>query len=208
MGDYRVTISMPCFGRPKRTVRAINAILNQTITDFEALIVGDGCPVFQNILDNKERLLQPAPSDVNVVLENLEKNYGGYGYYITNMNIQRAQGEYFLFMANDDIIEPNHLEHRLKYIEGSEYDFVYFNTRIRPDGGYVRKPVLDRHCIGHSELIIKTSFLKQMPPHRDKYEHDWDLVGAMIEHGAKSMYVDKSPTYTVMNFRHDEEEID
>jgi len=208
MGDYRITISMPCFGRPKRTVRGINSILEQTITDYEALIVGDGCPVFQNIIDNRERLLSPVSSGAKLVLENLPKNYGSYGYHITNMNIQRAEGEYFLFMANDDLIEPNHFEQRLKYIEDTEYDFVYFNTRIRPDGGYVRKPILERHCIGHSELIIKTSFLKSMPPHRDKYEHDWDLVGDMLSNGAKCRYIDKSPTYTVMSFRHDEEEID
>jgi glycosyltransferase involved in cell wall biosynthesis len=210
MGDYRITVSMPCYGRPQRTMRAIKCILNQTIPDYEALIVGDNCPNIQSILDNLENLPEIAvcPAESSVVIENLDTNYGGWGYHITNLNIQRAKGDYFLFMANDDIIEPNHFESRLKHIEGSEYDFVYFNTKVRPDGGYIRKSKLEISGIGHSELIIRTDFLKRMPPHQAVYGHDWHLIDAMMRMGAKYKYVDDEPTYTVMNFPHDQEEID
>lgn len=203
MGDCRITISMPCFGRPARTKRAIDCIVNQTISDYEALVVGDNCPNMQSIIDSG---FYAGISQLR--LENLSENYGGWGYHITNMNIQRANGDYFLFMANDDVIEPNHFESRLKHIEGTEYDFVYFNSNVRPDGGYVRKAKLEISGIGHSELIIKTEFLKRMPPHQAIYGHDWHLIDAMMRTGAKYKYVDDEPTYTVMNFPHDQEEID
>jgi len=209
MGDYRVTVSMPCYGRPLRTMRAIKCILNQTIPDFEALIIGDNCPHIKNILDNSESLAEiVSPIGSSVHIENLSQNFGFWGFQITNLNIQRAKGDYFLFMANDDIIEPNHFEERLKYIEGSEYDFVYFNTNVRADGGYVRKPKLEISQIGHSELIIKTEFLKKMPKHEPVYGHDWNLIEAMLRAGAKCRYVDSEPTYTVMSLLHDKEEID
>ena len=200
----RITLSMPCYGRPMRTKRAIDCIVNQTIYDYEAFVVGDNCHNIQEII------CSGAYSGINqICLENLDNNYGGWGYYITNLNIQRAQGYYFLFMANDDIIEPNHFENRLKHIEGTDYDFVYFNTMVRPDGGYIRKPKLEKSGIGHSELIIRTEFLKKMPPHRAVYGHDWHLIDAMMrEKGVKYKYVDDEPTYKVMNFSHDQEEID
>lgn len=203
MGDCRITVSMPCFGRPERTKRAIDCILDQTLTDYEALVVGDCCPNIQNIIDSG------VYQGINQLkLENLDKNYGFWGYHITNMNIQRAKGDYFLFMANDDIIEPNHFEERVKYIEGTDYDFCYYNTKVRPDGGYIRKPKLEISSIGHSELIIRTEFLKKMKPHDKIYGHDWALIQNMLHNCGKYRYVDLEPTYTVMNFAHDQEEID
>ena len=207
MGDYRVTVSMPCFARPIRTKRAIKCVLNQTIPDYEALIIGDNCPNIKSILDNKELLseLTTSPEGSSIIIENLSQNFGFWGYHITNLNIQRAKGDYFLFMANDDVIEPTHFEERLKHIEGSEYDFIYFNTKVRPDGFYVRKPSLEISRIGHSELIIKTEFLKKMPKHEGVYGHDWHLIDAMMKAGAKYRYVDSTPTYVVMNMPHDQE---
>ena len=55
---------------------------------------------------------------------------------------------------------------------------------------------------------IKTEFLKRMPPHQAIYGHDWHLIDSMMRTGAKYKYVDDEPTYTVMNFPHDQEEID
>lgn len=202
MGDCRITLSMPCFGRPIRTKRAIDCILNQTISDYEALVVGDGCPNIQNLIESGDYTFD------QLKLENLDRNYGGWGFHITNMNIQRAKGDYFLFMANDDIILPNHFEERLKYIEGTEYDFAFFNTKVRPDGGYIRNPELEVSKIGHSELIIRTDFLKKMPKHESNYGHDWILIDNMIRAGAKYRKVDSEPTYIVMNMPHDQESDD
>jgi glycosyltransferase involved in cell wall biosynthesis len=124
---------MPCYGRPIRTKRAINSIINQTEKSWEALIVGDNCPVIQELIDSKE-YNNHYPTESKFVLENLPINYGHCGYAITNMNIKRAVGEYFVFMANDDIILNNHLENYLSEIEGTDYDFVYFDSFTRYDG--------------------------------------------------------------------------
>ena len=37
--------------------------------------------------------------------------------------------------------------------------------------------------IGHSELIIKTEFLQQMPTHDEHYGHDWALIFNMANSG-------------------------
>jgi hypothetical protein len=48
----RLTLSMASFGRPQRTIRAINSIANQTANDWEALVTGDGCPIMQDFIDS------------------------------------------------------------------------------------------------------------------------------------------------------------
>ena len=48
----RLTLSMASYGRPQRTIRAINSIANQNINGWEALVIGDGCPVMQDFIDS------------------------------------------------------------------------------------------------------------------------------------------------------------
>lgn len=208
---------MPVYRRPQRTDRAIRCILNQTVTDWEAFILGDGCPDFNNISIplkgvmcgdpfGLRRIL--CPEDRRINLQNFKNNTGGCGYRQTNFAINNASGKYFLFYANDDIISPVHMAVYLDGIEDTPYDFMYydylaFGKRMETKVKYGR--------IGHSALIIRTDFLKQMPPHGPEYGHDFDLIKNMIQAGAKYRKGDITPTYYVMsgnNHRIDPEGID
>lgn len=208
----RVSISLPCYGRPLRTIRAIDNICKQTINGWEALVVGDGCPIMADYLFSNyfSDMVREANSRGNSLkISNLAENRGGHGYYITNMNIQRAIGKYFMFMANDDVIEPNHFENYLGGIEGTDLDFAYFNSWIKPHGG-IRNAELRYGGIGHSEIIVRTDFIKAMPPHSDVYGHDWHLIDSMIQNSSKHMkHADRPPTYIVMGLgEHRADEID
>lgn len=187
----RVTISMPCYGRPARTRRAINCILNQTMPDWEAFIIGDHCPYFLDIY--REGLLQ----DDRIIAFNADKNHGGCGYWATNHAIHHATGDYFLFFANDDCISPVHMQTYLEEIEGTKYDFVYFDYLTF---GKLMETKLKYARIGHSALIIRTDFLKQMPFHSSKYGHDFDLIKNMVKAGAVYKKANRIiPTYYVMS---------
>jgi glycosyltransferase involved in cell wall biosynthesis len=198
----RVTISMPCYKRPKRTIRAIESIVNQTINGWEALVVGDCCPNMDDFLKSNyfNDLIQQSENNGNILsITNNDTKYGGWGYHITNQNISRAKGKYFVFLDNDDMFLQNHLENYLSGIENTHYDFVYFDTYLHFRGGG-RQSDLRYGEIGHSELIIKTDFLRSIPPHSGSYGHDWELVANMMsktrEH-AKAY--GKPQTYYVMS---------
>jgi hypothetical protein len=204
----RLTLSMASYLRPQRTMRSIECITNQSINGWEALIVGDGCPFIGEILptDALDPYYAKAEEGGNtLIVENLPNNLGGFGCHIINQNIERAKGEYFIFYANDDIILPNHFENYLSAIEGTDYDFVYFNSNIM--GEFTRNSSLNYGQIGHSELIIRTDFLKKMPKHMDGYGHDWDLIQNMISAGAKYRKADeKPPTYIVKSLANNREQ--
>jgi glycosyltransferase involved in cell wall biosynthesis len=204
----RVTLSMPCFGRPKRTIRAIECVASQTANNWEALITGDGCPIIQDFIDSNYfyDLQQECKEKGNdLIISNQPENKGGNGYAITNLNRELAKGNYFLFFDNDDIILPNHLENYLSEIEGTDYDFVYFNTEVKPTNT-LRVSRLEYGNIGHSELIIRTEFLRQMPPHNEHYGHDWTLIQSMMQNG-KSKKAEHSPaTYWVMSLSDNREQ--
>lgn len=183
-----VTLSMPVYLRPERTKRMLNALLSQTYKDWEAFVIGDCCPFYDDHAD----LLK----DPRFWTWNQPRNGGGWGYKITNISIQHATGKYFMFLANDDTIEKDHIQNYLSEIEGTDLDFVYFDSyAFGKRMNY--KPKLGH--IGDNAVIIRTEFLKQMPPREPFYNHDWELINTMMLCGAKYRKSKKKPTYHIMS---------
>ena len=204
----RLSVSMPCYGRPQRTIRAINCIANQTINGWEALIIGDGCPVMQDFIDSdyfKDLIEMCSYNGNDLIIDNNPVNQGGHGFAITNNNIKIAQGKYFTFFANDDIILPNHFENYLSQIENTDLDFVYFNSEVKPTNS-TRISRLEYGMIGHSELIIRTEFLRQMPTHNEHYGHDWALIQSMMLNGKHKKAENCPATYYVMSLSDNREQ--
>lgn len=203
----RLTLSMPCFARRKGTIRAVECIANQTINNWEALVIGDGCPIMQDFIDSNyfadiQKDCQAKGNDLYIANNPAPK--GGHGYAITNNNIKIAQGKYFVFFANDDVILPNHFESYLSEIEGTDLDFVYFNSLVVPNN-QIRNAQLQYGHIGHSELIVRTEFLRQMPKHNEHYGHDWTLIEQMAIAG-KHLKSENSSTYHVMSLSDNREQ--
>jgi glycosyltransferase involved in cell wall biosynthesis len=200
MKKPRITISIACFRRPERTKRSIQCILDQDIDGWEAFIMGDGCPDFQKLIDSGylQSIKEEQEKKGNIIhYFNAEVNGGGCGYKLTNHAIQNASGEYFIFFANDDVILPNHFSNYLE-IENTEYDYMYFESWIDPNGG-PRIPKLQESGMGHSEIVIKTSLAKQLQPHNPRYGHDWDFIKEMIALGKGRRSLSVKHTYRVMH---------
>lgn len=204
----KLTVSVPCYGRKRGTIRSIECIAKQNINDWEALIVGDGCPVMQDFLDSNyfselQKECKLKGNDLKIWNEPI--NIGGHGYMITNNNIKIANGEFFIFYSNDDIILENHFQNYLSQIENTTYDFVYFNSWVEPYKSK-RYSKLERNHIGHSEIIVRTEFLRRMPEHTSEYCHDWVLISNMLKSGIFKKCDLCPTTYNVMSLSHIREE--
>jgi glycosyltransferase involved in cell wall biosynthesis len=198
--NYRITVSMPCFGRPERTKRSIEAILAQDMFSWEAIVIGDGCPDFQKLIDSgwiHDKQVEAMEKGNKLIAFNASERTGGCGYKQTNFAIQNARGKYLVFYANDDVILPNHFSHYLE-IENTDLDYMYFNSYIAPINE-VRNSQLAPARIGHSELIVKTELAKKIAEHKNKYGHDWDFIYEVSRHGKGQKSKSKLTTYHVMH---------
>jgi glycosyltransferase involved in cell wall biosynthesis len=209
MGNSRLTAIIPCYGRYERTKRIANQIAKQegcNKNDFEAFFIGDGCSVFQRLMDEdffKELNVQ---SNVQIHSWNMIKNYGGFGYECRNFGISKANSKYIIFIDNDDEIMPNHFVNYLLGIEGTEYDMVYYNSIVEPYGGH-RAVRLEFGSIGHSEIIVSTEMIRKVPPQVNEYGHDWILIKSIVEANAKVKYsYFNPPTYIVKGVPNKREE--
>lgn len=197
--NFAISGVMPCWGRPQRTRRMIECILSQTRNDYEIFVVGDGCPHFQAMIDSGEaKSFQNRAIERGGVLHiwNEKEHIGGYGQHIIDLAIDRAQGKFFLFLANDDIIDADHFAHYLSDIEHSPFDMACYKTRILEK--FTRYPQLKACHIGHSEIIIRADFLKRMPKVPASGIHDWSLIEQIMLHNGKiKMSLSERTTYHV-----------
>ena len=188
MNKPKVTIVSPCWKRPARTRRLINNILAQNINGWEAFIIGDGCPIFQTLIDSGEAdfYMKLAKEKGNILyIANAENHTGNWGQAILDYVIDNATGEYFLFVGNDDRLLPNHFEHYLSEIENTEYDMVAYTSFIMPENR-VLTPQWGICQVGHGNIIIKTDTLKKAPKVQASKTHDWSLMDELIKMGAKT----------------------
>lgn len=197
----KLTVCIPCYGRPQRTERIIQQVVDQDMTGWEAFIIGDGCDSFQALIDcgyfeHLKRL--PQMKGNNIIASNFPIHRGGWGYEIRNKVKELANGEYLIYVDNDDTILPNHFSNYLSGIEGTDYGMVYFNTYIKANNR-TRVSDLAYGLIGHAEIIVKTEIARNLPPHTESYGHDWTFIKSIIDSGAKISKCENEPTYYVMS---------
>jgi hypothetical protein len=196
----RLSICLPCNGRPKRTLRILEQIKNQNINGWELFVIGDKCSYFQQLIDNgylNNYKLEQEQRGNKVIFHNLDTHYGGYGYHIRNIVKHQANGKYLIYIDNDDCILENHFQNYLLEIERTDFDLVYFNSYVEPLND-VRQSSLSIGNIGHSEIIVRTEFLKNVQDHIPEYEHDWVFINNIIKNNAKIKKAEnKEATYIV-----------
>ena len=122
-----VSVILPTHNRADVLPIAIRSILRQSLANFELIIVGDGCT------DNTAEVVSEF-SDSRIQWLDLPKS-PNFGYANRNIAFRMACGRYIGFMAHDDIVAPDHLEHLVAAIEESEADLVYTRPLwVSPDG--------------------------------------------------------------------------
>ena len=113
-----VSVVMPAYNRENTIRKAINSVLNQTITSWELCIVDDGSTdkttdiVFE---------LQKSDSRIKLYNNNHKKGVSG----ARNTAFEYINGKYVAFLDSDDEWDKKFLEMSLKAIEDTDVDVVF-----------------------------------------------------------------------------------
>jgi glycosyltransferase involved in cell wall biosynthesis len=113
----RFSVLLPTHNRAELVGYAIRSVLCQTETDFELLIVGDGCT------DNTAEVIRSF-QDSRIRWFDLPKA-PHFGYANRNIALREAIGEYIAFMAHDDLVFPDHLALLADTLEKTGAEWVY-----------------------------------------------------------------------------------
>lgn len=112
-----VSVVIPVYGVESFIAAAIQSVLDQTMTNFELLIVDDASPdrsveICQQFTDPRIRIIR-------------QENRGLAGS--RNTGIRHARGEFLAFLDGDDLWQPEKLEQHLQHLEANPQIGISFS---------------------------------------------------------------------------------
>jgi glycosyltransferase involved in cell wall biosynthesis len=117
--------------RDKKLIRAINSVCAQTFTDFELIIIADGCALTEYIVNK-----QAFRTDERIKLLSVERKQL-WSNTPRNTGIDNAAGDYIIYVDSDDKYGPDHLKNISDQIAGE--DWVYANDWVWNGTAFVER---------------------------------------------------------------------
>ncbi len=134
----RVSIGLPVYNGGDYLESAIAAVLGQTFTDFELILADNG-----STDQTDEICRRAAASDPRIIHDRSPINRGAAWNF--NRTFTMARGEFFKWMAHDDLLEPGFLEPCVTALEGNPGAVLaYPRTLLIDEAGRPLRPVEDR----------------------------------------------------------------
>ena len=122
-----ITVLIPTFNHQDTIKWAVKSVQNQTIQDFEILVVGDGAPqrtndIMADLCRQDERIHYFAnPKDP------------AQGEIYRHQALQKASGKYVCYLSDDDLWLEHHLEVILSGLRDSDFCHT-LHTGVSPEG--------------------------------------------------------------------------
>lgn len=111
----KVSVIIPAYNAQNSIEKCIDSVLNQTLKEFELIIINDGST------DKTKTILKKYNTDKRIIIIN--KKNEGIGK-ARNDGIRRSSGEYITFVDSDDYIKDDMLESYYRLAKKYEMDLV------------------------------------------------------------------------------------
>ena len=154
----KISVIIPTYNRKKTLARAIQSVINQSLSPFEILIIDDGSN------DGTEEWVKENFQNIKYIYQN---NRGVSS--ARNIGIKNANGDWIAFLDSDDEWLPNKLHEQVKAIE-SNPKIKFFHTneiwirngvrvnqmkKHKKYGGYIFEKCLDICRVSPSSVLIR-----------------------------------------------------
>jgi len=104
MASPKISVVIATYNRSRALAHAIESVFGQTFTDWELIVVGDGCTD-----DTAEVVARYARADSRVRFVNLERNWGEQSAP-NNVGRTLARARLIAYLSHDDFWLPHHLK--------------------------------------------------------------------------------------------------
>jgi glycosyltransferase involved in cell wall biosynthesis len=164
-----VSVVMATYNEPTQYItQAVQSILNQTLADFELLLIDDSTNV-----DTVAAIDALAKSDTRIKLFRDSKRIGFVP--ALNLGLRQAQGAYIARMDGDDISLPGRFAAQVKYLDehphvavvGGAMDIINGAGEITGHRDYADSPLrmklfsLIRSPLAHPAVMLRRSVVEQ-----------------------------------------------
>lgn len=191
--EPKISIIVPVYNVEKYIEKCLKSLANQTMQDFEIIIVNDGSK------DNSEEIIKSFQENhPNLQIKYLKKENGGLAS-ARNYGVKYATGKYISFIDSDDYIDINLYKNLEKYMD-EDIDVIKFKMQtVDKKGNILEKldgPVFEK-CTGEEAfeklyiddkyldpaciyLYRREFFIKNKFEYRLRYHEDFGLTSLII----------------------------
>lgn len=154
----KISVIVPVYNVEKYLGKCLDSLVNQTISDYEIIVVNDGSP------DNSQRIIDDYAARYPGLIIPMIKENGGLSS-ARNYGMSVAKGEFITFVDSDDWVDMTMLEKLLEIIERENADIVFSDKRDYNDDGstkdldctsFVNGDPLTVSCAVHGKLIRRS----------------------------------------------------
>ena len=155
----------------QKLIRSVQSVLAQSFTDFELIVIADGCQQTKDIITANftDRRIQLLECEHKQVFDNLPRNTG----------IAAAKGDYIIYIDADDYWGPNHLEIINRNL--TNYDWVYYNDFVY-NGNWVERACNIRLLGGCGTSNVCHARKLNLKWDRPGYSHDYYFNQKLVVH--------------------------
>ena len=149
----RLSVIVPVYNTGKYLPKCLDSILNQTIDDFEIIVVNDGSS------DNSVDIIKKYVKKYKDKIVFLDKENGGQGS-ARNLGIKKAKGDYIGFVDSDDFIDKDMYKEMYDVALNNNSDIVICNiSDYYEKNGDEKDTLLDLK----SDVSINDAIIKSIP---------------------------------------------
>lgn len=209
----RFSVIVPIYNVEKYLRKCFDSILGQTYSDFEIIAVNDGSP------DNSQKIIDEYVARNPEKMKGFMKENGGLSD-ARNYGIERASGDYLVFVDSDDCIASDMLETLDKEIEKNDSDVIGINlVRVNEKGEQydtmskpvfsalsgemaIKELVLYKQCFDPAcGFVYKTEYWNKNGFSFTKgiYHEDYALVPLVVLFANKVSCIDYAPYFYLCN---------
>lgn len=195
-----VSILLPVYNSERYVNRTITSVLQQSMADFELIIIDDGST------DNTQTLLQNwAMKDSRIQFIENDCNMGVAE--VRNKGIALAQGDYVCFIDSDDTWHSDKLESQLAFMKQNHSDFsCTAYTMVNEEGKFIKNRMIPKQSIQLEDLLkenyiccstvmLKTNIAKQYNMNGSYTHEDYVYWLELIQSGATGTVLNQILTH-------------
>lgn len=179
-----ITVVMPTYlgeykgaakNRELKILRAIQSVRDQSLKEWELIIIADGCQKSVDLLKEKEVL-----NDERISLYYIKRSKLWSGNP-RNVGIQKASSDYIIYLDIDDSYKTTYLEEVISEIKDGK-PWYYVDDIVLGKSGYERRKAnyLVLSKCGTANVIHRKD-MEVYWPEKGNYAHDFYFIKALLE---------------------------
>ena len=154
-GGPLVTVIVTTHNRPELLHEAVQSVLNQTLQDFEIIVINDAgidvAPWIRSLGETERIRLQRHPHNRGVGAAR-------------NTGIRLARGKYLVYLDDDDLFYPDHLSVLVDAAERSGHALVYSDAHQASYQQHEGQEIIERKVVYSSDFEFRDLLVgNQMP---------------------------------------------